>query len=420
MAKQKTEQVNWRTFERDNKDVKAADVLKVPLSRIQVATGFNPRDLTKPETQDKIRAIADSYKAGRFVDPIKVRMTDSLDHLLIVDGECRYRAALIADKELKQGGSPGIAALTVVPFKGNDVDQLVHAVTANEGERLTTLELADVVKRFINLNYSRPDIAKLLGKSLSWVDQLFFMSGMDKAVKDMVVAGAVAPDVAMEVAKKSGSKAPAKLKEMVKQAGGKKVTAKHLKAEKDADKEQRRQAKQQANDKLIDAAAARKGMTREAYLESVIVMDNGPTNPQPERKTGMPAAMAAPYGTGNTEPEPFVATEANKHDAAFAQKIHGNPMADMKPATFPEAAWPFPQAGAPEDRLAKVKRGDLTAEQRQWIATIIEEMPKDMRYVDDKQVTARTYTLSNAMCNALANLRASVYPKSESAAQKAA
>jgi ParB family chromosome partitioning protein len=201
MAKQ-TWSNGFRAFERNNEDVKAADALKVPLSRIKVEAGFNPRDLSKPETQDKIRAIAESYKAGRFVDPIKVRIGDDSEHVIVVDGECRYTAAKIADTELRREGvKDGLPFLTVIPFRGNDIDQLIHAVTANEGERLTPLELAEVVKRFINLNYGRPDVARMLGKSLSWVDQLYFMSGMDKAVKDMVASDRVASDVAMAVAK---------------------------------------------------------------------------------------------------------------------------------------------------------------------------------------------------------------------------
>lgn len=221
----------WRDFEKRHDDVTRADVYKVPLSLIKVKKGFNPRDLDKPETRAKIDSIKESYKAGRYVKPLEVSLEDG--DALLVDGECRFTAALKANKELKEEGKPEISHLICIPFKGDSVDRLVHTVFGNEGEKLTQMEQAEVVRRLTKeQKWSREDVAKRMQWSISWVDKLIVLSKMAPEVKQLVIDGKVAPDVASDYHKKFGENAYKELMNLLSGAGGAKVTKKDTKKEK--------------------------------------------------------------------------------------------------------------------------------------------------------------------------------------------
>jgi hypothetical protein len=220
----------FREFERNNADVGRQENLKVPLNRIVKKPGFNPRDLDKPETQAKIQAIKSSYIAGRYVPAIEVTMEDE-GHVSIVNGECRYTAALLAHEEMVKAGGEGIPFLVVVPFKGNDADRLLLTITSNEGEKLTQIEKSEVIKRFIGQGFKKTQIVEMTSFSASYVDKLDFLSNMPHQIKVWVQADRISADVAIEACKKSANddEAIAKLQALIDKADGKKVSAKDTK-----------------------------------------------------------------------------------------------------------------------------------------------------------------------------------------------
>lgn len=224
---------SFRDFERNNKDlgVGRTENLKIPLDRIFKKEGFNPRDLSKVATAEKIQRIKDSYKAGRYVPAIEVTLEDD-DRVSIVNGECRYTAACMADAELKAEGSVGIPFLVCVPTKFNDADRLLLTINGNEGEKLTPIELAEVIKRFIGMGLKKPEIARMTSWSASYIDKLDFLSNMPHAVKVMVQDEKISVDVAMAAVKKykEGPALMAYLEGVIAKAEGKKVTTSIAKA----------------------------------------------------------------------------------------------------------------------------------------------------------------------------------------------
>lgn len=228
--------IGWREFERSNPQVKKSDVFKIALDTIHVKEGFNPRDVSKPETVAKIRAMADSYKAGRYVPPIAVALVGGVPD--IVDGHCRYLAAKLANTELAEDMQ--IKDLVCVPFKGNDLDRLAAAFLSNEGERLTPLECSDVVKRMQAFGLQRQPIADKLGVTVGWVDRLIVVAKLPETVKSLMREGKVSLDVALKKFKEHGETgAAAAVAEAVKEAetlGDTKVTTRHVKAKTPAPK----------------------------------------------------------------------------------------------------------------------------------------------------------------------------------------
>lgn len=170
----------------------------VPLTRIRVKEGFNPRVLDKPETKQKIKEIAESFKAGRHVPPIEVSPSASEPGIYeIVDGECRFTAAQQAKVE----------ELSVIIFKGDDQAKLIHTFLGNEGEPLTPLEQITIIDRLkTEFGMKRDAIAKTLGKSVGWIDRLIKVNKLPDDVKELLSSGKVSMDVVLKFEKEHGEK----------------------------------------------------------------------------------------------------------------------------------------------------------------------------------------------------------------------
>src|SRR5687768_13890575 len=220
-------QIGWRELERRSETIKKAEVLKIPLDEIHIKEGFNPRDSSKPETREKIIAIKESFKAGRYVPPIECSLEDGV--VYIVDGHGRYEAAVAANEELIAEGQHGIDSMVVVPFRGNDAQRLVLTITANEGEKLIPVEAAEVVSRLLNMGWEKAKIAETFTWSAGWVDKLVFLATLPEKLKQMIRHGLVSTDVAVDAYKKKGEKAIEFLTGVVSTAGEKKVTTKVVK-----------------------------------------------------------------------------------------------------------------------------------------------------------------------------------------------
>lgn len=229
-------QVGWRELERSSDSIKKAEVLKIPLDQINVKPGFNPRASSKADTRNKILAIKDSYKAGRYVPPIECSLENGT--VYIVDGHGRFEAAVMAHEEMVAEGGMGIASLVVVPFRGNDADRLVLTITANEGEKLIPIECAEVVKRLMNLGWDKAKIAETFSWSPDWVNKLIYMIKFPEKLKQMIFDGKISTDVATATFKKHGENAVEVL-EGATEGEDKKLTSKKIREVKPMEKDER-------------------------------------------------------------------------------------------------------------------------------------------------------------------------------------
>lgn len=226
---------NFREFERENDDVKKGEHLKLPLNRIIIEEGFNPRDITKPATVAKIESLAQAYEAGRFVPLIIVRMALDGEHVRIIEGEGRYRAACIADERMRARGEAGIEMLEVIRFSGTEAEAIALTYTSAESEHLLPLEQSNVVLKYRNapFEYTREQIAEILGKSVGWIDRLIVVSKLPDDVKALVRAEKIAAEEAVKYHKKHGDDAAKMIEaalEAAKSKGEEKVTPKHEQA----------------------------------------------------------------------------------------------------------------------------------------------------------------------------------------------
>jgi ParB/RepB/Spo0J family partition protein len=105
------------TSQRDHVSLGRAELREIPLSRIVVADGFNPRGEVVED--DALRELAETMRQRGCLQPIRVQSTESGDFLLVA-GERRYRAA-------------ALAALTSIPAS------VLPAGTGDESEQLELL-----------------------------------------------------------------------------------------------------------------------------------------------------------------------------------------------------------------------------------------------------------------------------------------
>lgn len=220
--------LNFREFERQNEDVKKAEHLKLPLGRITVKKGFNPRNLDKPATQEKIAGIQAAYEKGEFVPMPIVRMAMDGKSAEIVDGECRFTAAKRADVAMRKRGEAGIEFFEVIRFTGTEIQARNTAFKANQGEQLTPMEQADHVIWYRDQGLTREKIAEELGKGLSWIDRLIAFGKLPKKVQDLVRDDKLNADEAVKFFKKfpNGDDAYNEIMKKLEGKGGVKVTAK--------------------------------------------------------------------------------------------------------------------------------------------------------------------------------------------------
>lgn len=184
------------------------NMFSLPIDLIFVEEGFNTRDYDRPEVQEHIRSIANAYKQGRDIDPMRVSVVDGKAYLR--DGHCRYLGAKLAISEGLE-----LPRLNVLPCAGDEIDQSLVIVTSNLGLKLTPVEQASVYARLITLGLTDGEIATRVGKTPQHVQQYLTVHNMPLEMKRMIQSGAVAMSVALKLFNEFGTKAVVMLKDQL-------------------------------------------------------------------------------------------------------------------------------------------------------------------------------------------------------------
>jgi ParB family chromosome partitioning protein len=177
---------------------KKTDQYRVPYGSLVIEKGFNVRNLKSAEAKEHIHSIYLTIKNGGDVPPLEVR-TDDDNNVIIVDGHCRHAAYGMAISD----GLP-IEYISVLPFKGNDVDRVAKMITSSQGMSLTPLETAHAYKRLEKFNWDEAQISARVGKSIEQVKQLLFLAHANISVQKHVESGSIGAYQAIELLKKHG------------------------------------------------------------------------------------------------------------------------------------------------------------------------------------------------------------------------
>lgn len=212
-------------------DGKSGDLWMVPPEAINVIDGFNLRISGTPLYDAGIQSLKHSIiEAGFYKDkPLTCyvgKAEDASDVLFLTDGHRRLEALKLA---IAEGAAIDRVPVLVKP-PGTSMEDLTVAMMRT-GEPLTPYSVALGCKRLINYGSEPEAIAKRLGITRRYVDDLLLLIGGPAKVRRMVLDGKVSATLAIKQLRANPKTAVAKLTmgaETAKKAGKKKVTEKSL------------------------------------------------------------------------------------------------------------------------------------------------------------------------------------------------
>lgn len=210
----------------------SAKLWNVPVDKIMPIPGFNVR-VESPDYEAHRQAIKESILANGYdtTKPLAGYVAKEGDEnvIYVTDGHTRLAAVQEINDEADKDGRIAKLPVLVQPKEVSLTDLTVQLHTANSGRPLTPFELGVVTKRLLAEDGAKKsDIAKRLGVTTRYLDDVLLLASADKAVKQHVAAGTVSSTMAIGLLKKDPEAAAEKIEAAIKKAGsGKKVTAKH-------------------------------------------------------------------------------------------------------------------------------------------------------------------------------------------------
>ncbi len=193
-------------------DLKRADAMKARLEDLHEEPGFNLR-AEGEELEESINALAEFIFAGGQIPALEVRPRAE-GGMWVVDGHRRRRAYLKLDQTGRLPRVPSKddpdrleAWISIVPFEGNDAEQVARVITSQEGKKLSPLELADGYKRLTAFGWTADQIAKKVGKTRQHVEQVMTLGNANTDVQQLVASGQVSATTAVQVVRQHGEEA---------------------------------------------------------------------------------------------------------------------------------------------------------------------------------------------------------------------
>lgn len=165
---------------------------------IEEEDGFNLRYYDDPKVIAHIEAFCESFLQERYVPPMVVRALED-GRIVVIEGHCRRRGLRMA---IARGAR--IPLVSVIPFRGNDVERVEVMLRSAQGLKLEVLDIARGYLRLREMGFSMADIATSQSKSVARVEQLLMLAQADPQVQALVRGNHVSPDAAIEALQAHG------------------------------------------------------------------------------------------------------------------------------------------------------------------------------------------------------------------------
>lgn len=163
-----------------NEEVDKKDIVQVKLSNIRP----NKNQPRKEFDQDRIKALSNSIKNVGVLQPIVLKPTDDNNYMIIA-GERRYRASIMAGKEEIP------AVIKDIPVK----DIMEIALIENlQREDLNAIEEALAYKSLIdNYKVTQEELSEAVGRSRPHITNTLRLLNLQKKVIKMIESGEITP-----------------------------------------------------------------------------------------------------------------------------------------------------------------------------------------------------------------------------------
>lgn len=206
-------QNNFRTLSKSRKDM-----YLIALEDITIQEGFNVR-----EDFGDIDELALSLAENGQLQPLTIG-ADKNGGPVVIDGHRRMMAFKIAQEKY---GAEIKSAWCIPEQKGaNEETRIVDLFVRNNGKPLTIIEQASVIKRLTDYNWTMSDIAKKIGKTRAYINDVLGLSSAPKEVRDVVREGLISPTAGLKLAQAPKAKQDSvlqKIQTLCSDTAGKKI-----------------------------------------------------------------------------------------------------------------------------------------------------------------------------------------------------
>jgi ParB/RepB/Spo0J family partition protein len=169
-----------------------SDMFLIPYSLIR--EGDNLR-VDYGDIDTLARQLADQGQ----LKPFEVRMSDSGETAEIIDGHRRYRAMSIAEKLY---GADFSKVKCLPERKGaNEQTRVLDMLISGDSKPLNALEQAEGFRRLIGYNMTVEEIAKHIGRGVSYVNDILQINSADQSVRDGIKKNRISTTAARKIAK---------------------------------------------------------------------------------------------------------------------------------------------------------------------------------------------------------------------------
>lgn len=173
---------------------KRTDIMLVDPRNIVVREGFNVRT-----DMGDLQALSDSIVEIGLQVPLKAKKSRGEETYELVDGHRRIQAIMLA---IENGHS--IPYVEVMPFKGNEEDQVFSMIVTGTGQKpLNDVEQAEAIKRLVGFHYKVEEIAPKIGKSVPHVYNLLSLANVGKQIKNFIGDGLISGNTVVQIVKQT-------------------------------------------------------------------------------------------------------------------------------------------------------------------------------------------------------------------------
>lgn len=156
------------------------EVVKIAIDKIQIREGFNVR-----QDYGDLESLALSILENGQTVPGRVDVLND-GTFLLTDGHRRYKAlCLLVD----MGHDEPLFKAIVNTTKTTEEQRILQMFTTQDNKQLAPHEIAELIKRLINLGYNQSDIAKKIGKTPGYVSQMLSYANESPIIKEHVRNG---------------------------------------------------------------------------------------------------------------------------------------------------------------------------------------------------------------------------------------
>lgn len=204
-------------------EAKTGKLFNVPVDKIRVIPGFNLRVETPDYIahRDEIRAsiAANGYNPKKPLSGY-VGVEGKENVIYVTDGHTRLSAVEEHNSDPDTAEKDEITHIPVLVAPKETVlsDLLVELHTANTGRKLTPFEQGILAKRLLGEDMKKADIAKRLGFTSRYLDDVLLLANADGKVKQHVASGAVSSTMAIQALRADAEGAAEKIEAAVAKA----------------------------------------------------------------------------------------------------------------------------------------------------------------------------------------------------------